>query len=169
MGVSVAADDEFASFYAGTFARLVGQLSLVTGDRHEAEDAVQEAFARASTRWSRLRHYDVPEAWVRRVAFNLAVSGIRHRRRGLAALLRLGPPPSVPEVDVADVALSEALTTLPLGQRQALVLHYLVGLPVQEVAVTLGVPLGTVKVRLHRGRRALAALLGEGEVQSRHG
>lgn len=165
----MAADEEFASFYAGTFARLVGQLSLITGNRHEAEDAVQEAFARASIRWSRLRHYDVPEAWVRRVAFNLAINGIRHRRRGLAALLRLGPPPPVPAVDVADVALAEALATLALGQRQALVLHYLIGMPLQEVAATLGVPLGTVKVRLHRGRRTLAALLGEGEVRSRRG
>lgn len=53
--------------------------------------------------------------------------------------------------------------TLPVRQRQAIVLHYLVDLPVQEIAQTLGVPAGTVKTLLARGRRALAARLGEAE------
>jgi RNA polymerase sigma factor (sigma-70 family) len=67
------------------------------------------------------------------------------------------------------VALAEALRTLPLTQRQALVLHYLVGMPVKEVAATLRVPTGTVKARLHRGRRALAAQLDDDEeVENRH-
>jgi RNA polymerase sigma-70 factor (ECF subfamily) len=57
--------------------RLIGQVTIVTGSLEDAEDAVQEAFARASTRWARLRDYDAPEAWVRRVAFNLATSGLR--------------------------------------------------------------------------------------------
>jgi RNA polymerase sigma-70 factor (ECF subfamily) len=166
----VTADDEFTSFYQAGFARLVGQLALVTGDRHSAEDVVQEAFARASARWARLRDYDVPEAWVRRVALNLAANGARGRRRRLAALVRLGPPAPAPAADVTDVGLAEALAALPVGQRQALVLHYLVGMPVEEVAATLRVPSGTVKARLHRGRRALAARLGDGEeVRSRHG
>jgi DNA-directed RNA polymerase specialized sigma24 family protein len=57
-----------------------------------------------------------------------------------------------------------------VGQRQALVLHYLIGMPVEEVAATLRVPPGTVKARLHRGRRTLAARLDDGEeVRSRHG
>ena len=162
-------EDDFTSFHAAVFARLVGQVSLVTGDRHEAEDVVQEALARASVRWSRLRRYDAPEAWVRRVALNLAANNARHRRRRLAALLRLGPPAPVPAVDVTDVALAEALRTLPLTQRQALVLHYLIGMPVKEVAATLRVPTGTVKARLHRGRHALAAQLGDDEeVRPRH-
>ena len=163
----MATEDDFTSFHAAVFARLVGQVSLVTGDRHEAEDVVQEALARASVRWSRLRRYDAPEAWVRRVALNLAANNARQRRRRLAALLRLGPPAPAPAVDVTDVALAEALRTLP--QRQVLVLHYLVGMPVKEVAATLRVPTGTVKARLHRGRRALAAQLDDDEeVRPRH-
>jgi RNA polymerase sigma-70 factor, ECF subfamily len=79
--------EDFDSFYAAVFARLVGQLAVVTGDRHEAEDVVQEAMARAASRWPRLRSYEAPEAWVRRVAFNLAVSGHRRARRRLAARL----------------------------------------------------------------------------------
>jgi RNA polymerase sigma-70 factor (ECF subfamily) len=54
---------DFAEFYAGVFSRLVGQVFLVTGDLHDAEDLVREAMARAAARWGRLRDYDVPEAW----------------------------------------------------------------------------------------------------------
>jgi RNA polymerase sigma-70 factor, ECF subfamily len=66
----------------------------VTGDLHEAEEVVQEAFARAFLHWSRLRQYEVPEAWVRRVAMNLAAERARRLRRA-RAILRAGPPPHV--------------------------------------------------------------------------
>jgi RNA polymerase sigma-70 factor, ECF subfamily len=153
--------EDFDSFYAATFARLVGQLAVVTGDRHEAEDVVQEAMARAASRWARLRAYDVPEAWVRRVAFNLAVSGHRRARRRLAALLRLGPPALVPPVSVEALALAEALRELTVAHRQVVVLYYLADLPVEQVAHELGVPVGTVKARLARARSALAAWLAD--------
>jgi hypothetical protein len=72
------------------------------------------------------------------------------------ALWRLGPPPVVPELSPDLLDLHQALRMLPLGQRQVIVLHHLVGLPVEEVARELRVPTGTVKSRLARGRRALA-------------
>jgi RNA polymerase sigma-70 factor, ECF subfamily len=153
----------FEEFYRGAVSRLLGQLFLVTGDLHEAEEVVQEAFARASVRWSWLRDYNAPEAWVRRVAMNLAADRARKLRRHARVLLKMGPPPAVCEVSVETLALVEALRTLPVRQRQAIVLHHLVGLPVQEVAETLRVPAGTVKSLLSRGRRALAAKLGEAE------
>jgi RNA polymerase sigma-70 factor (ECF subfamily) len=153
----------FEEFYAGAVSRLMGQLFLVTGDLYEAEEVVQEAFARASVRWSWLRDYNAPEAWVRRVAMNLAADRARKLRRHARAILRLGPPPEAPEVSVESLVLVEALGSLPVRQRQAIVLHHLVGLPVQEVAETLRIPDGTVKSLLSRGRRALAAKLGEAE------
>jgi RNA polymerase sigma-70 factor, ECF subfamily len=58
----MASTEGFEAFYAGTVGRLLGQLLPVTGDLHEAEEVVQEAFARASLHWTRLRDYDVPEA-----------------------------------------------------------------------------------------------------------
>jgi len=73
----------------------------------------------------------------------------------------------VPSVSVETLALVQALRTLPVRQRQAIVLHYLVDLPVAEIAQMLGVPQGTVKSLLARGRRALAATLGESEVIDR--
>ena len=69
----------------------------------------------------------------------------------------------MPPVSVETLALVEALRTLPVRQRQAIVLHYLADLPVEEVARTLAMPGGTVKSLLARGRRALAAKLGEPE------
>ena len=158
------ADTEgFEEFYTATVGRLLGAMYPVTGDLHEAEEIVQEAFARASTRWNRLRDYDVPEAWVRRVAMNLAADRGRRLQRQARALLRAGPPPAVPPASVEALALADALRTLPVHQRQAIVLHHLVDLPLDEVSATLGVPTGTVKSWLARGRRALAARLGDPE------
>jgi RNA polymerase sigma-70 factor (ECF subfamily) len=159
----MAAGASFEEFYAATVDRLLGHLFLVTGDLHAAEEIVQEAFTRASMRWPRLRSYDVPEAWVRRVAMNLAADRARSLRRQTRALMRLGPPPAVPSVSVETLALVEALRTLPVRQRQAVVLHDLADLPVAEIAQALAVPSGTVKSLLARGRRALAAKLGEPE------
>ena len=159
--VSVTTNAEFEEFYRGAVGRLLGQLFPVTGDLHEAEEVVQEAFARAFIHWSRLRDYEVPEAWVRRVAMNLAAERARRLRRRARAIMRAGPPPQVPQVSVEALDLLEALHTLPIRQRQVLVLHHLVGMPVDEVARTLSLPSGTVKSALVRGRRALAVLLGD--------
>jgi RNA polymerase sigma-70 factor (ECF subfamily) len=114
-------------------------------------------------RWSWLRDYNAPEAWVRRVAMNLAADRARKLRRQARAILKMGPPPAAAEVSVERLALVEALRTLPVRQRQVIVLHHLVGLPVEKVAQTLRMPAGTVKSQLSRGRRALAARLGEAE------
>ena len=73
---------DFEGFYRANYARLVGQMVAVVGDVHEAEDVVQEAFARASLHWSRVRGHHAPEAWVRRVALNYALSGLRRPATG---------------------------------------------------------------------------------------
>src|SRR5215207_6166038 len=119
--VGMTSDDGFDEFYQSAFGRLVGQVYLVTGDLGDAEDAVQEAFARASTRWAQVRDFNVPEQWVRRVAMNLAVDGLRRARRRLSALARLGPGPVAPPISIERVALAEALRTLPRSYRQEIV------------------------------------------------
>jgi RNA polymerase sigma-70 factor, ECF subfamily len=159
----MATTEGFEEFYTGAVGRLLGQLLLVTGDLHEAEEVVQEAFARASVRWAWLRDYDLPEAWVRRVALNLAAERARRLRRQARALLRLGPPPQVPAASAEALALLEALRTLPMRQRQAIVLYHLVDLPVEEVSRLIGVRPGTVKSLLARGRRALANRLSDAQ------
>jgi len=160
-GTVVPPDGEFDEFYRASAGRLVGALFVVTGDLHLAEDVVQEAFVRASARWEKVRAYDRPDAWVRRVALNLARSHVRGARRQLAAMLRHGGPDDAaehaPDLTPDRLAVRAALAGLAHIYREVLVLHYVLDLPIQQIAAELDVPLGTVKARLHRGRRALAA------------
>jgi RNA polymerase sigma-70 factor (ECF subfamily) len=151
----------FDAFYSGSVQRLTGQLYAMTGSRAEAEDCVQEAYARAWQRWSTVETYDDPEAWVRTVAWRLAASRWRKAKNGVTAMLRHGPPDHTPEPSVDNVALVAALREIPEAQRRAIVLHHLTGLSVAEVAHEVGAPEGTVKARLSRGRAALASLLAD--------
>jgi RNA polymerase sigma-70 factor, ECF subfamily len=164
----MAGDDDFSVFYEASYGPLVGQLLAITGSLPDAEDAVQEAFARASVRWTRLRDFDLPEAWVRRVALNLAVSGVRRARRQLAVLARLGPAAPLPARSPEQLVLAAALGRLPLRFRQVLVLHYGADLSVEETARQLGLPTGTVKSRLARGRAALRRQLTDQGEEAAH-
>lgn len=154
-------EDEFDAFYLGSYNRLVGQLYAMTGDFSEAQDVVQEAFVRAWDRRRALSTAEHPEAWVRTVAWRLAVSRFRRTRSALTAFRRHGPPADVPGPDVTSPALVAALRELPEAQRQAIVLHHLCDLSVEQVAAEVGAPTGTVKARLSRGRAALAQLLAD--------
>jgi RNA polymerase sigma-70 factor (ECF subfamily) len=145
--------------YAASYSRLVGQLVGVTGDPAEAEDVVMEAFARAAARLDDFADVDNPEAWLRTVAVNLARSRWRRMLRRSHLLPQLGSPTAYADLADDRLALMAALRALPAAQREAIALHHLADLPVAEVALTLGVPEGTVKARLARGRAALATLL----------
>lgn len=159
------ADDvggDFTVFYRDCYRRTVAHVFAVVGDLREAEEISQEAFIRALDRWPTVAGYDAPEAWLRRVAFNLALNARRRSQHRLAVLIGRGRPELVvPPVSVEHLALAEALRTLPMRYRAVLVLHYLIGLPVQDVADELGLPEGTVKTRLRRGRAALSCLLSD--------
>jgi RNA polymerase sigma-70 factor (ECF subfamily) len=148
----------FTDLYASSFARLVGQVAVVTADRGAAEEAVQEAFGRLWKRWEVLSGYENPEAWVRHVAVNLAISRWRRIRR----LRPLGDMVRAAREDdpVTRHDVQEALAALPVRQRHALLLHYVLGLPVSEVAREMSAPEGTVKSWLFRGRQALQLSLG---------
>jgi RNA polymerase sigma-70 factor (ECF subfamily) len=151
----------FDEFYVGTRGRLVHQLYALTANTADAQECVQEAYARAWQRWSRVSGYDDPEAWVRTVARRIATSRWRKAGNRLTAYRRHGEPPPVPGPEPDTVALVSALRRLPEAQREALVLHHLCGRSVQEIADEARVPVGTIKARLSRGRAALAPLLGD--------
>lgn len=150
----------FDDVYAAHYADLTVQLYAYFGDRQEAQDVVQEAFVRALARWRTVSEYEDPVGWVRRVAWNLAVSRWRRARTAMNFVRRQrhieaqmdGPNPE-------RVALVRALGTLPDTHRRAMVLRYLADLTVAEIAERESVPEGTVKSWLYRGRTALAAQL----------
>jgi RNA polymerase sigma-70 factor (ECF subfamily) len=158
---SDAAHDQVRDLYAGSYRRLVGVVALVAGSRAEAEECVQEAFLRLLNNWPKVERYDDPEAWVRQAAIRLLSNRLRKARNGTRAVLRLDPPRHADGPDGDRLDVERALEQLPLAQRQAIVLHHLVGLDVAQVARVLGVPTGTVKSRLTRARSALAPLLRE--------
>ncbi|HET8658131.1 MAG TPA: sigma factor-like helix-turn-helix DNA-binding protein [Micromonosporaceae bacterium] len=153
--------EEFDAFYSGTSGRVLGQLWAMTGSHAEAEDAVAEAYARAWQRWNQVRDCDSPEAWVRRVASRIAVSAWRKAVNRIRAHHSAALDVDLAGLGPDHVALVHALRQIPADQRRAIVLHHLVGLSVAEIAVEVGSPEGTVKARLSRGRRALAAQLSD--------
>jgi len=152
-------------FLASDYPRLVAGVALVTGNRAAAEDAVQEALARAWERSERGERIDSLPAWVTRVAMNLSRSRFRRMRAEARARERIAAAVR-PAADVAvGVDVRRALAGLPRRQRETTVLRYYLGMDVAEIAATLGVAEGTVKVSLHRARRALAEGLGERELE----
>lgn len=158
---NVAAQAVFGAFYQATYAPVVAQIYALTGDVGEAQEVAQEAFLRAWVRWGRVSTYDDPASWVCRVAHNLAVSRWRKARNAARALLRHGAPGETAEPSPESVSLVAALKQIPESKRRALVLHYVAGLTVVEIAALEGVATGTVKSRLSQGRAALAPLLAE--------
>lgn len=161
--------DAFDALYATSFRRLVSQIYAMCGNLAEAQDCVQEAFVRA---WDRRRVLDTeqyPEAWIRTVAFRLAVSRWRRAQRALRSPDRSEPGGPVAEPDPSRVALVRALRQLPADQRRAVVLHHLCDVSVRDIATETGVPVGTVKARLSRGRAALARLLAVSEEEETDG
>jgi RNA polymerase sigma-70 factor (ECF subfamily) len=154
--------EDFDGFYAATRERVLHALYAMTGDLTESQDVVQEAYARAWQRWSTVARYDEPTAWVRTVAWRLAVSRRRKAINRVSAAMRLhARPVPVTEPSPDTAAVVAALRSLPDAQRRALALHYLCDLSVEAVAAETGVSTGTVKSRLARGRVALAATLSE--------
>ena len=151
----------FDDFYRATSRRVLHHVYALTGDLAEAQDCVQEAYARAWQRWSRVQTHDDPEGWVRTVARRVAVSRWRRTRTAMGYLLHHGRPETMSAPSEDHALLVRALRDLSQPQRDAVVLHHLVGLSVEEVAQRTASPPGTVKARLHRGRAALAAVIGD--------
>jgi RNA polymerase sigma-70 factor (ECF subfamily) len=151
---------DFDAFYRDTSRRLLRYAYGLTGDPAEAQDLVQEAYARAWQRRRRLAEYEDPEAWLRLVVNRLSAD--RWRRLGVrkqrAAAQAPAPPAPPPSEDV--VLLVTAMRTLPAAHRRALALYYLLDRSVTDIAAETGASTGTVKSWLARGRAGLAAALG---------
>lgn len=151
--------DQFDAFYHATSQRLFRQMYAMTGNRADAQECTQEAYARAWQRWAQVRDAQNPEAWLRTVAWRIAANRWRRAKSAVTVVAKLGAPENTPSPSPDHVAIVEALRHIPAKQRQASVLHHYSGLTVEEVAAEVGAPTGTIKARLARGRGALAGLL----------
>lgn len=149
------------ALYAASYRRLVVQMYALCGDMADAEDAVQEAFVTAIRKRRAVAGVDNPEAWLRTVALNRIRGGWRHALVVRRHAVQVPGPQSPVTVGPEHVAIVRALADLDADQRHAVVLHHLADLGVSQIAAELGVPEGTVKSRLARGRDRLAGLLDE--------
>ena len=156
-------EDHVQEVYDASYRRLVVQLFALTGDLADAEDAVQEAFVKALSLGRAFADLDNREAWLRTVALNHVATGGVTRRWPADCEPRCQAQPRRSRSDPEHVALVEALARLDLAHRTAVVLFYLADRSVGDIAIELGVPVGTVKTRWARGRELLAPLLSEAE------
>jgi RNA polymerase sigma-70 factor, ECF subfamily len=147
----VKTDSAFERFYTNEAKAVFTAAYLMCRDRRLAEDATQEAFARAFERWDRLEPQPWAAGWVMTTALNVARRSLR-RRRGLQMAREARNPEEA-------VDLWTAVRDLPRRQQEAVVLHYRMGVPVQEIAEILGCKEGTVRTHLARAREALRLIL----------
>jgi RNA polymerase sigma-70 factor, ECF subfamily len=146
-------DPRFEQLYRAEYGSVFRAAYLLCGDRAMAEDATQEAFARALERWRRLEGRSWAVGWVVTTALNVTRRALKRRPLTTGA-----ENPSADPDELLD--LRRAVRALPTRQQEAVVLHYLQDLPVEQVAQAMGTAPGTVKAHLFRARDALASSLG---------
>lgn len=159
----------FEDAFDELFPRAFKLARRLVGDTDVAEDIAAEALARTYAHWPRVAGLEYRDGWVLRVAANLAVDRVRRRPEAITVpAAGFGPAtaaiagPDAEELVVLRVALVAALGSLPRRQRQAVALRYLGDLSDGEVAVALGISVGSVKTHIHRGLGALRRRLGPG-------
>ncbi|HEY9563162.1 MAG TPA: sigma-70 family RNA polymerase sigma factor, partial [Nocardioides sp.] len=138
----------------------IAMLYVFTGSRDDAEDIAQEAFVRMLKRWGHINRYDSPEAWIRLVATRLALSRRRNlTRQRTAPSADIDTEPAAPQDPGQRLDLEQLVRHLSREQREAVVLHYLCDLSIQETANTLGTTQSAIKNRLLRARDQLAQMM----------
>jgi RNA polymerase sigma-70 factor (ECF subfamily) len=157
---------DFETFFRQEIVGLTALAMWVCDDRATAEDLAQEAMVRTLTRWSRVRTFDNPSAYTRRILVNLASNERRRARRSLARALRFR---SAERDEDEATSRSEwtawpAAANLPIAQRVLVALVYGEGYPIAEAAEIAGCAPSTARVHLLRARAALAAAVERAEV-----
>lgn len=142
----------FDDLFRRRYEPMVRVAFLLVGSQAEAEDVVQDAFARVELRWSRI---DNPEGYLHRCVVNRSHDVLRRRR--LEQRFRLLRRDETSELQADELA--DALAALSPRRRAAVVLRYYAGLREREIAEALGVRPGTVKSMLHRALSELREVI----------
>ena len=151
----------FESFFELTNQRLFGGLCLVTGNRHEAEEIMQDAFLRLLERWDRVRGLEDPSAYLFRTAMNVFRNRYRRTALGVRKTLSLATSEDAfATVEDRDVVV-RALRDLTPDQRAAVVLTGYVGLTSEEAGKMIGMRASTVRTLATRARAAIRSKAGE--------
>jgi RNA polymerase sigma factor (sigma-70 family) len=154
--------EDFDRLYRTSHPKILATLVTILGDRAAAEDCAQETFVQALRAWPRWKPDAPAEAWLHRIALNLAISlRRRHRVLLLGDLLHhlRGEPHGDPETNAGE-GLLPALRRLPAKQAAAVVLRHFHGYSNREIAAALGIPERTVASRLATARERLRVELG---------
>lgn len=149
----------FEEFMAARWAPLFRTAHLLTGDRHEAEELLQNALARTCARWDSIRDKGAADAYVRRTMVHLAQRGWRHRDRHVSSELLPEPADDQLAVRADHLVLWAEVRRLPARMRAVLVLRFYEDLSVEDTARELGCSPGAVKSRTHHAIRRLRASL----------
>jgi RNA polymerase sigma-70 factor (ECF subfamily) len=155
--------DAFTELTRQSIGKLYAVARLILRDNARAEDATQEALVAAWRQLGALRDPDRFDAWLRRLLVRACYreAGREQRQRRIAGRVQpfatAGPDPGVAVADHDE--LERGFATLSPEQRALVVLHYYLGLPLQETSEILGIPVGTVKSRLSRTTQQLRATL----------
>jgi RNA polymerase sigma-70 factor (ECF subfamily) len=162
--LAIAGDREaFEALAAVSIGRLYAVAALILRDPDRAADATQDALVSAWRDLAAVRDPDRFEAWLHRVLVRCCYrEAIRERRRRTVEVHALADDRSAPDaipVLIDRDQLDRAFRRLDVEERTVIVLHHLEGFLLTEIADVLGIPIGTVKSRLHRGKRAMRAAL----------
>lgn len=145
----------FEAFFRGEIEGVLALVLVTTRNRGASEEIAQEAFLRAWNRWAVVGEHERPDAWVRRVALNLATSRFRRLRVERLALSRLADREIGVEDRFGDDELWQAVRGLSARQRQVVALTYVEGRTAEDIGQILGIAAGTVRVHLTRARTTL--------------
>jgi RNA polymerase sigma-70 factor (sigma-E family) len=160
------APEQFADFVRSRHPELLRFAYLLSGDRHLAEDLVQDALERAGMAWRRIAKQDDPEGYVRRIITNRFLNRLRTLRRERL----VGDPPERTHVDrePRDDSIFRMLSDLPRQQRAVLVLRYYLDYSEAQIAETLGCSIGNVKSTASRAIARLRAQIQPEGVSHEH-